>query len=61
MFVAVFIIFLGQTYRVAPLPNIYPSLETCEIELNNFQIKLSVNQPDNAFVMGECVSFGVKV
>ena len=49
MWVAVFLMFVGNEYRIQPLPYIYVSKEQCEMARNNNELVLDQSKPEAAF------------
>jgi len=58
MWVAVFILFIGSEYRVAPLPIAFPSEASCKNAVLKHKMFLEESKPAEASYIGRCVDMG---
>lgn len=58
MWVAVFILFIGSEYRVAPLPIAFPTEIACKNAVLKHKMHLEKTKPPEASYIGHCVDMG---
>lgn len=52
--------FVGNEYRIQPLPYIYVSKEQCEMARNNNELVLDQSKPEGGFHISRCVDMGTQ-
>ena len=60
MWVVVFVMFVGNEYRIQPLPYIYFTKEQCEVARNNNDVILDQSRPEGGFYISRCVDMGTQ-
>lgn len=61
MWIALYVLFIGGEYRIAPLPIAFPSEKSCQQAVLQHNIVLEQSKPDEGSYMSRCVDMGKSV